>query len=166
MSWIRKWKSKKKHYSWKYIERACREIVKTYHPPPPQVIIGLSRGGWVPAVTFANLMGVREVYSMGIASYDSGIGVDLEDQQGSIRTYQRLPINCPGLTKGQPVLIVDDISDKGHTLNHVVNHVRESFGNPIQTATIFTKNGTKFTPDYYYKCVDDDQWIVFPWEVK
>ena len=165
MRWIRKWTSKKKHYSWRYIERACREIVKTYHPPPPQVIIGLSRGGWVPAVTFANMMGVREVYSMGVASYDTSNGY-VEDIQGSIRTYQRLPINCPGLSKGQPVLIVDDISDKGNTLRHVVNHVKEAFGNPIQTASIFTKRGTSFTPDYYYKCVEDDQWIVFPWELK
>lgn len=165
MSWIRKWTSKKKHYSWRYIERACKEIVKTYHPPPPQVIIGLSRGGWVPAVTFANLMGVREVYSMGVASYDASNGY-VEDMQSSIRTYQRLPINCPGLSKGQPVLIVDDISDKGNTLRHVVDHVREAFGNPIQTASIFTKQGTSFTPDYYYKCVDDDQWVVFPWEIR
>lgn len=111
-------------------------------------------------------MGVREVYSMGVASYDAGEGLALEDQRSSIRTYQRLPINCPGLSKGQPVLIVDDISDKGHTLRHVVDHVREAFGNPIQTATIFTKHSTTFIPDYFYKCVEDDQWVVFPWELK
>ena len=111
-------------------------------------------------------MGVREVYSMGVASYDAGEGLALEDQRSSIRTYQRLPINCPGLSKGQPVLIVDDISDKGHTLRHVVDHVREAFGNPIQTATIFTKHSTTFIPDYFYKCVEDDQWVTFPWELK
>lgn len=165
MSWIRKWKSSKHNYSWRYIERACGEIVKTYHAPPPTTIIGLSRGGWVPAVTLANMMGVREVYSIGIASYDTGYD-GVEDEQGSLRTYQKIPVNCPGLSKGQPVLIVDDISDKGHTMSRVVSNVKSIFGNHVQTATIFIKTNTTFVPDYYYKQVEDEQWVVFPWEKK
>lgn len=166
MSWIRKWKSNKKEYNWKYVNRACIEITKTYHKPPPSKIIGLSRGGWVPAVILANLMNVREVYSMGIASYDSGLGHDVEDQQGSIRTYQRLPTNHPGLSAGEPVLIVDDISDNGHTLKHVVGNIRNMFNCPVYTACVFIKHGTSFVPDYYYKSVSRDEWVVFPWEKK
>ena len=165
MSWIRKWKNNKKHYSWRYIERACREIARTYHAPPPTTIIGLSRGGWVPAVTLANMMGIREVYSIGIASYDNGSG-STEDAQGELRTYQKIPVNCPGIAKGEPVLIVDDISDKGHTLSCVTSNIKSIFGNHVQTATIFTKDSTTFVPDYYYNQISDDEWVVFPWELK
>lgn len=163
MSWIRKWKSNKRNYSWSYIERACREIANKYHAPPPSTIIGLSRGGWIPAVTLANMMNVREVYSIGIASYETDNGC-AEDVQGELRTYQKIPVNCPELSKGRPILIVDDISDKGHTLSCVVNNIKSIFGNHIQTATIFTKHGTSFVPDYYYNQVSDDEWVVFPWE--
>lgn len=163
MSWIRKWKNNKKNYSWKFIERACRDITKAYRDPPPTTIIGLSRGGWVPAVTLANMMNVREVYSIGIASYET-CNSYVEDNQGDIRTYQKIPVNCPSLSKGHPVLIVDDISDKGHTLSHVVSNVNAIFGNHIQTATIFTKENTTFVPDYYYSEIPDDEWVVFPWE--
>ena len=165
MSWIRKWKSDKKAYSWKYIEKACRDIADQIKHSPPATIIGLSRGGLIPAVTLANMMGVREVYSIGIASYDSGYD-STENQQGSLRTYQKIPVNCPGMTNGETVLIVDDISDKGNTLQCVVNNVRDIFNKQVQTATIFTKHGTTFIPDYHHKQVTSDEWVVFPWENK
>lgn len=158
MSWIRSWKNNQKKYNWKYIHRACDSIVRSYDHNPPDKIIGLSRGGWVPAVILANLMGVREVLSMGVASYDG-------NKQGEMRMYQRLPVNCPVLNNRQRVLIVDDISDKGDTLKHVIDNISTTYNVIVETATVFYKPRTNHKPDYYHKMVPDDQWVVFPWEI-
>lgn len=57
------------------------------------------------------------------------------------------------------VLLVDDIADTGETLNMCCPW--DSF---ITTATLFFKNRSEFTPDFYLQEVPVFQWIVFPWE--
>ena len=55
------------------------------------------------------------------------------------------------------VLIVDDISDSGETLTQIgVKGYR--------TATLCFRYSTQYTPDYYGEEIDNDRWIVFPWE--
>ena len=57
----------------------------------------------------------------------------------------------------QKVLVVDDISDSGETL-----YKAETFG--FQTATLTVRHSTIFIPDFYGEKIDDDRWLVFPWE--
>lgn len=163
MSWIRKWKKSKKKYSWGYIERACKSIADDLYEHDISRVIGLSRGGLIPATIIANALGVREVYSIGLASYElTHNGV--EEARSDIRVYQRLPSNCPKLNKREMVLIVDDISDKGHTFKHVTNNLTKQYQSTFMTTSIFTKPSTNFIPDMSYKQVPDEQWVVFPWE--
>ena len=55
------------------------------------------------------------------------------------------------------VLIVDDISDSGETLTQIG-------GKGYSTATLCFRYSTQYTPDYYGEEIDNDRWIVFPWE--
>jgi len=163
MSWIRKWKRNKKKYSWGYIEKACKSIAFDLYESDISRIIGLSRGGLIPATIIANSLGVREVYSIGLASYElthNGVEAPRDD----IRVYQRLPSNCPKLNKREKVLIVDDISDKGHTFEHVINNLTKQYQSTFMTASIFIKPSTSYLPDMFYSEVPDEQWVVFPWE--
>ena len=57
----------------------------------------------------------------------------------------------------QKVLVVDDISDSGETLLKA-----ETFG--FQTATLTVRHSTIFYPDFYCDKIEDDSWLVFPWE--
>lgn len=57
----------------------------------------------------------------------------------------------------QKVLVVDDISDSGETL-----YKAETFG--FQTATLTVRHSTIFIPDFYGERIEDDRWLVFPWE--
>ena len=63
------------------------------------------------------------------------------------------------MTNGQrkKVLVVDDISDTGETL-----YKAETFG--FQTATLTVRYSTIFIPDFYGDKIEDDRWLVFPWE--
>lgn len=163
MSWIQIWKKSKKKYNWNYIDNACDRIVCDVSELGITRIIGLSRGGLIPATIIANKLCVREVMSIGVASYDKGY--DGTETAGSINTYQRLPVNCPGMNKGDNMLIVDDISDKGNTFKHVLNLVTDQYKSNFYTASVFIKPGTSFKPDFYHKSVPDDQWVIFPWEI-
>jgi len=57
----------------------------------------------------------------------------------------------------QKVLVIDDISDTGETLL-----TAEKFG--FVTATLTVRYSTIFFPDYYIHNIEDERWLVFPWE--
>ena len=54
-------------------------------------------------------------------------------------------------------LIIDDISDTGETLADT-----EKLG--FITATLSIRVGTKTLPHFYGELINDDRWLVFPWE--
>jgi len=125
----------------------------------PDVIIGLSRGGWVPAVIAAQHFSVRELYSIGLYSYPD-LGIEASD---TMTQYQNLPINLKNINN-RTVLIVDDISDKGKTFEHVVRQLKSIYKCNVKTMSVFIKEHTCYVPDYYYRIEPEEKWIVFPWE--
>lgn len=162
MSWIRKWKTNKKKYSWKKVDRACDIIAGKVFDYEPDVIVALARGGLVPATILANKLNVRHVFSIGLASYNPIYG-NME-VPGAVETYQKPDIQKL-IRNSHAILIVDDISDRGTTFKHVENMFREQTKyNQIQTASLIIKPGTEFVPNYHYESVPDSTWVVFPWE--
>ena len=159
MSWITKWKNNKQHYSWKQIELYCKKSLSVWKGEPPEMVIGLSRGGWIPAVIAAQYFSVRELYSIGLYSYPD----QSSTPSGVITQYQSLPINLHNINNRR-VLVVDDISDKGKTFEHVVRKLKATYKCDIKTMSVFIKEKTCFVPDYYYRIEPEKQWIVFPWE--
>lgn len=123
-------------------------------------IIGLSRGGLIPATIIAQQLNVSNVYSVGLKSYQ---------EDGSYKTRLKTPVVYQELSKADikninkcdgSVLIVDDISDEGITMMHVSDIYKL---NNKRCASLFIKRSTCFIPRYYHTCTD--KWIVFPWEL-
>jgi uncharacterized protein len=148
--------------SWSDLDTIVDDIVQEVISSDINIdcILGLSRGGLVPAVMLANKLGTERVYSFGLRSYN---GSEAE----SIKTYQHVGHN---MCVESNVLVVDDISDKGATLGYVKrqicadgpdNYVHRN----IYTCTICIKKGTDFQPTWYGNTYDNNDWIVFPWEV-
>lgn len=55
-------------------------------------------------------------------------------------------------------LVVDDISDKGFTLERIKNK---------KIATLYSTDWTKTNPDWFIeKKQGQEDWIIFPWEAK
>jgi hypoxanthine phosphoribosyltransferase/molybdopterin converting factor small subunit len=116
-------------------------------------VIGIMRGGVIPARIIADYLGVR---NMGIIE---------------VMFYQR-----PGETRHKPVirqpltldisdkniLIVDDVSDTGKSLQVALSAIALYGPSQIKTATLYIKPWTTFIPDYY--AASATKWIVFPWE--
>ncbi len=135
------------------IDNLARQIEKSGFKV--DVIVGILRGGIIPAKLISDELGVEDIGVIEIKFY-KGIG-----ERGH-KPYLRQPLTLS--VKEKNVLIVDDVSDTGLTLNLAVNVVNLYSPKKLRTATLYIKPWTKMIPDYYSKI--SDKWIVFPWEKK
>lgn len=119
----------------------------------PDVVIAIARGGLLLAGAISYALGTKNCGSINVEFYT---GVD-----------ERLPkpvlsapmLDAPALA-GKRVLLVDDVSDSGHTMALVVGLLEET-AHEVRTATLYTKPRTVHVPDFTWRRTDD--WIVFPW---
>lgn len=120
-----------------------------------QVIVGIFRGGWVPARMLADLLDVREVGGLEIKFYRG-----IEDRRERPIVTQPLTISV----KDKNVLIVDDVADTGKSLQTAINALNLFGAKSVRTAVLYVKPWSMSEPDYYYG--KTDKWIIFPWEVR
>ncbi len=157
--------NKKKNISWKSVESLCNSICNDITNDGIKIenIIGISRGGLIPATLCAKRLNVRRVYSVGLMSYNDGD--DYETREHTPTVYQCEPMSTHFIKN---TLIVDDISDKGNTLDFLRTGMLTSptffAEDRLFTSTLYKKKDTIFHPDYYGSIATDDQWLVFPWE--
>jgi uncharacterized protein len=119
----------------------------------PEVIVGVSRGGWPPARVMSDLLQNPNLANMRVEFYKD-IGV----------RNKKPRITQPVTTEvvGKRVLVVDDISDTGHSLKAVANHLRRKPVKDLRVCTIYMKPKSVFRPNYYAETTK--KWIIFPWE--
>ena len=120
-------------------------------------IVGIGRGGLIPATLLSYKLNIKCFNNFQLQSYS-----DQNKPMASV-LYQ-IPSN--EFIKEQQhknVLIVDDLSDRGKTLE-IVKNFFESSNITLTFATLYIKNNTSFVPDYFTRIYKDDEWIVFPWE--
>lgn len=155
-------KFKTKIVDWEQISKSIDKICKDMIMSDVQIdsVVGLSRGGLIPAVMIANQLGVREVYSYGIKSYSN-------QTRGDIDTYQHVHTDN---IKGDNIVVVDDISDRGDTMGYVKRQLCSTNTKPwrhknIHTCTLCIKEHSDFMPTWYDFTLKSDEWIIFPWEI-
>jgi|APSaa5957512493_1039668.scaffolds.fasta_scaffold120662_2 hypoxanthine phosphoribosyltransferase len=158
--------SVKKTYTWDYVTTACKDLAEkiTRAKVEPKYIIGVSRGGLIPATLLAKELGVREVYSFGVRSYSDGI--DFESRRAEPTVYQDIK-HCYQLCRDNNILIVDDITDKGNTFKFITNYLLDmsaALPRRVSTVTLFRKEQSSYKPSFTHACVDDNEWVIFPWE--
>jgi len=140
-------------YTWYSICSRCEKIVKELKEKYTDImdyeIVGISRGGLVPAVIIGNLLGIRKVYSLGLKTYKD------QEKEGA-EIYQ-----VPDLANNNKILLIDDISDTGESFEIVKKLYSHK---ELITVSIYMKEKTRFIPDVVGENVDNDVWVVFPWE--
>jgi uncharacterized protein len=145
--------------SWADLDRWTRAVAAKVRAAGrvPEAIVGLTRGGWVPARLVADQLGVKRLLALQTAHW----GVTATKDGHAALTEQ-----LSGSVEGISVLVVDDITDTGESLALAVDHVRTA-GRPsrLETATCLHITHSKFVPDYYAEEVPAAQWVwvVFPW---
>ena len=144
---------KEKHYiSYNKISERCKEIAEELKDKGIDRIVAITRGGMVPACLLANLLNVREIHTLSMASYSE----DNERQEITLLAF-------PSTTDSNHTLFVDDLVDSGFTYKWVKNLFPESL-----FVALFSKTSTP--KDVKVDCkveeMDANLWLEFPWELE
>ena len=121
----------------------------------PDVIVGVSRGGWPPARVMSDLLENPKLANVTAEFY-----VGIAETKGKPVITQPVSVSV----KDKEVLVVDDVADTGESLRLVRAHLEERGATEVKIATIYYKPWSILIPDYYEK--ETSLWIVFPWERK
>ncbi len=119
----------------------------------PDVIVGVSRGGWPPARIMSDLLNNPNLANMKVEFYKN-IGVR------SKRPRITQPVTSD--IQNRKVLVVDDVADSGLSLKAVRNHLRRKGPDEVKVCTIYYKPHSVYVPDYFARRTTS--WIIFPWE--
>jgi hypoxanthine phosphoribosyltransferase len=156
---------KKIYKTWREIDANCTKLALDILRSDwrPDYIVGITRGGLMPAVLLSHLLKVPM----------HTLKVQLRDGD------QDTEINCwmpEDVTKAKNVLIVDDINDTGETLAWIRNDWEQSvfkgdiaywWHKRIKVAVLVNNLASAETVDYTIDEInkaEDPCWIVFPWE--
>ena len=143
------------------VEKLAIEIHKNYKPT---VLVGIMRGAAPILDILSRILKLPIAYIV-IQSYS---GEGMEDKQGELmfaREISSLAVN----KDFNRVLLVDDLSDTGLTLNKSIEWLKnydpiKEYINEIKTACLWKKKSSIFEPDFCPIKLDTDPWIVQPTE--
>lgn len=121
----------------------------------PDIIVGITRGGLIPARILTDLLETQQITTMQIEFYSDLNQTKLEP---TIKQTLNLPL------EGKKTLLVDDIVDSGKSLQVALNHIKRQNPREIKTATLYCKSINAMKPDFWEK--GTAHWVVFPWEYK
>ena len=143
--------------SWKQIYSLLLKLAEAVHKSgfEPDIIVGISRGGWIPARIISDLLQNPRLAHVAAEFY---VGVAETKQEPAITQ----PVSVS--VEDKKILVVDDVADTGESLKLVTSHLNEKGASEIKTATIYYKPWSIIVPHYYQKITRS--WIVFPWERK
>ena len=126
----------------KHVSTIINQMVRANFKP--DIVIGLSRGGIVPALLVSHYFNC-ECYIR-----------NKEDSLFDVEFPQR------------NILVIDDINDSGSTLTAVNHELYQDLElRDIKYATLINNESSSFTVDFSgidFNRLEQDDWFVFPWE--
>ena len=145
----------------KIVEKLAIQIHKDYKPT---LLVGIMRGAAPILDILSRILKLPTAYIV-IQSY-SGDG--LEDKQGQLM-FAREISSLAESKDYKKVLLVDDLSDTGLTLNKSIEWLRnygstKDFIEEVKTACLWKEKSSTFEPDFCPIRLDSDPWIVQPTE--
>lgn len=160
---------KKKYYDYIKIHEMVNNISFQMYKDGwrPDYIVGLTRGGLIPAVIMSNTLDIpMHTLKVNLRDHVEGSESNLWMSEDAFN--------------GKNILIVDDINDTGATLNWIKKDWQDSclpnderwltvWGNNVRIAVLIDNlsSGLCGKVDYTAKEInkaEDDVWIVYPWE--
>jgi len=119
----------------------------------PDLIVGVSRGGWAPGRILSDLLANTHTANIKIEFY---VGIN---------KTARKPIVTQPISEDisrKKILVVDDVADTGESLLVALDHVYERGAGEVKTVTVYHKPHSRLKPDFFAETTSN--WIVFPWE--
>jgi len=169
------------------VSKLCRDI--TISGWQPDYIVGLSRGGLIPAVMISHYLNVP-MYTLNVSLRDSDTGPEsnlwmAEDALGHTdKTIDPMlddPMSLLQEGRARDILIVDDINDTGATFNWIMKDwpsgcfpddptwENEVWNQNVKFAVLVDNLASQCTATMDYvgmevNKAEKDVWVDFPWE--
>jgi len=141
--------------AWDLFGEASRELAQQVADSGyrPTIVLGIARGGLLPAATLSYALGVKNLFTMNVEFYT---GIDERLQ---------FPVMLPPLLDavdlaGATVLVADDVADTGATLRLVTDFC-EAHVADVRCAVLYEKPRSIVKCEYVWRRTD--RWIDFPW---
>lgn len=143
--------------SWRDLDQLTFELAKQVSESEEQfdLVVALAKGAWPMSRTLVDYLAINNLVSLGIRFY-SGINQRLSEPE----VYQDLPVSVDG----KKILLFDDVADTGESLIFASDYLLEQGASQVKTATLFFKERSAITPDFYASITN--AWIIFPFEVR
>ena len=158
--------SEKLIVSWDEYNKTVEKLAIQIHESgnKPTLLVGIMRGGAPMIDVLSRVFKLKCAY-LAVESY-SGKGV--EDEQGNIVFSREMSSIAQNM--GGKILLCDDLSDTGITLNKSVDWLKKYEPikdkiEDIKTATLWKKKKSTFEPDFCSVILPNNSWIVHPLEV-
>ena len=145
--------------SWEESARLARTLarhLKEEHDQPPDLVIAIGRGGYVPA---------RVVCDELLTTHLTSIRLEHWGPAASRKAMALVKYPLAGSIEGMDLLVIDDVTDTGKTLSAAINYLDQLRPARIRTGVLHHKISSGFTPDFYAELVSDWRWILYPWAV-
>lgn len=173
-------------YDWHKVESAVRDIAMSMYKDGwrPDYIVGITRGGLVPAVMLSHMTGIP-MHTLCVQLATDGLDENTEtncwmaeDAFGYESYSNRDASDLEFEIKGKNILIIDDINRGGDAMNWIMKDWQASclpnseqwdkiwHGN-VKFAALLSNPNSIVDTDYYSAEFSDEEenWIEFPWEV-
>ena len=143
------------------VEKLAIEVNKEFKPT---VLVGIMRGAAPIIDILSRIFKLPTAYIV-IQSYS---GKGLEDKQGDL-IFARDISSIAEQKDFEKVLLVDDLSDTGLTLNKSIDWLKKypplkENIKEIKTAVLWKKKVSTFEPDFCAEKLNSNPWIVQPFE--
>lgn len=120
----------------------------------PDTIVGLARGGWLPARLMCDFLGMTDLVSLKVEHW-------IETGKTKDEATIRYPLVAD--FSGRKILVVDDITDTGKSLIVSAEHLRRLNPEEMRIAVMQYIPESKFRPDYFAEVVKVWTWFIYPW---
>ena len=110
----------------------------------PDIIVGIARGGVIPATLLAKILKVKDMFVLKLQRVNE----------------RRISAFMLDDISGKRILLVEDMIETGRGLKTGKEFLEEK-GAAVKTACLYTMPISEITPDYFLKQID--QVADFPW---
>jgi uncharacterized protein len=135
-------------------DKAIRGLIKKIQNSnfKPDLVLGIARGGLMPAVYASHILGKIPMYS-----------IRASEKEWSEFHIQQLVRQK--LKTSKNTLVIDEISNTGAVSLLIRKYFDENYPNiNFKFAVVYAKKSCLNIIDYHYKIIDNN-WIVFPYEM-
>jgi hypoxanthine phosphoribosyltransferase len=154
-----------KIFSWRDIDNLARQLFKIVKNDgyTPEIILGISRGGWIPARLLSDMFEARYLLE-GHKTSSILATMQIRFYTGIAETHTK-PVIAQDVGVDifqKTILLIDDLADSGESLQCALDYLKLKDPKEVKIATLLYKPWSKVKPDYFAE--EATEWVVFPHE--